>query len=82
MKLTVLILSLPLLPFICLLVAPYSDDAVQMPIYLLWVLLVAICLFRAYYISRRSRLAGWGCVGVVVVHFVALCWHIITYGVI
>jgi hypothetical protein len=69
MKLTAFILPLPIVMFFLGSLATRSSDIFQLTLFSIWLLSTFICLGWGFYISRRSRLLGWVCVGVALVQF-------------
>jgi transcriptional regulator of nitric oxide reductase len=70
MKLTMFILPLTVVMFFWVLLATQSSHTFQATLFSLWLLSAFVCLGWGIYISRRSRLLGWLCVGVVLVQFI------------
>jgi hypothetical protein len=80
MKLTVFILALPMVIFVWLLLATHISDGFRLTLLLLWLVSSVICLAWGFYISRRSRLLGWLCVGVALIPLVMLMWPVVSHG--
>jgi hypothetical protein len=72
MKLTIFILSLPVVMFVWLLLATPSSDMFRLTLFCLWILSGLICLAWSFFISRRSRLLGWLCAGVPMIQLIMM----------
>jgi len=72
MKLTVFILSLPVVIFLTHFLAEDASDTFQLVLGLLWVLSSVFCIAWGFYISRRSRLLGWLCIVVGIIPLILM----------
>ncbi len=80
MKLTIFVLLLPVMIFVSTLLATQGTHTFHPVLFFLWLLSSVNCLVWGFYISRRSRLLGWLCVGVGVIPLIMMMWPVVSDG--
>jgi hypothetical protein len=76
MKLTIFILSLPVVIFLSLFLVEDASDTFRLALFCLWILSGLICLAWSFYISRRSRLLGWLCASIFMIQLIMAMWPV------
>jgi hypothetical protein len=80
MKLTMLILLLPVMAFLVGLVGTRFSHTFHPAFFWVWFLSSIICLERGFRIFRHGRLLGWTCIANGIIPFVVLGWVMISRG--
>jgi hypothetical protein len=78
MRLTIFILFLPVAAFFGGILAVDRVPIFQGICFFTWLLSAVVSFIWGFYISRRSRLLGWLCVGVGISPLILMMWPVIS----